>query len=36
MMQSVQYLIRLRDEKKAIREAREQEEMKKEGLPAKV
>uniref|UniRef100_A0A2A4J8G6 Dynein axonemal assembly factor 1 homolog n=1 Tax=Heliothis virescens TaxID=7102 RepID=A0A2A4J8G6_HELVI len=35
VMQSVRYLIKMRDEKKAIREAREKEELEKKGLPPK-
>lgn len=35
-MQSVRYLIQMRDQKKAMREAREQEERENLGLPAKV
>ncbi|XP_075986845.1 defective transmitter release isoform X2 [Anticarsia gemmatalis] len=35
VMQSVRYLIKMRDEKKALREAREKEEREKQGLPPK-
>lgn len=35
-MQSVRYLIKMRDEKKALREAKEKEEREKLGLPPKV
>ncbi|CAH0696975.1 unnamed protein product [Spodoptera exigua] len=35
VMESVRYLIRMRDEKKAIREAKEKEEREKAGLPEK-
>ncbi|KOB73117.1 Uncharacterized protein OBRU01_11283 [Operophtera brumata] len=35
VMQSVRYLVQMRDEKRAIREAKEQEEREKQGLPAK-
>ncbi|XP_059045527.1 golgin subfamily A member 4 [Achroia grisella] len=35
VMQSVRYLIRMRDEKKAAREAKEKEEREKLGLPSK-
>lgn len=35
-MESVRYLIRMRDEKKAIREAKEKEEREKAGLPSQV
>lgn len=35
-MQSVRFLIKMRDEKRAIRDAKEKEEREKQGLPPKV